>query len=83
MTIDDVNTLEDLRLFYLQESRKFIQCDESQIKYLDSILENFELSSEERIYITQCIFSMEEQSNKRTLINSKKAQEILLKKKNK
>lgn len=76
MTIADVNTLEDLRLFYLQESKKIKSYDD---KYLDSILENFELSSGEKIYITQFIFSMEEQSNKRTLINSKEAQKILLK----
>lgn len=80
MTIADIDTLEDLRLFYLQESKKIKSYDD---KYLDSILENFELSSEEKIYITQFIFSMEEQSNKRTLINSKEAQKILLKRNDK
>lgn len=83
MKKDEVVTLEDLRMFFAQEAKKINPYDDSQVKYLDSILDGYELSSDDKIYITQYIFSMEEQSNQKTLINAKKAATILLRKRGK
>ncbi len=77
-----IKTLEDLRLFVEAEARK--STDESHlveaINRIDEVINRYSLSADERIYVCKNILS-EEQSNTKTLINSTKAKEILLKRK--
>lgn len=80
LSIDDLRTLEELRIYYEKVAK---QCDfnnhlNESITKLDNILDQFILTSDEKIYVTKNLLS-EEQSNRNTIINSKKAKEILLK----
>lgn len=82
LSIDNLKTLEDLRLFLEAEARKYK--DERHLqeteKRLDGIINQFDLPDDEKIYVTKNLLS-EEQSNIKTIINSTKAKEILLKRK--
>ncbi|MCI6185705.1 MAG: hypothetical protein MR739_00845 [Spirochaetia bacterium] len=77
-----IKTLEDLRLFVDAEARK--STDENHLvearNRIDEVINRYSLSADERIYVCRNILS-EEQSNTKTLINSTKAKEILLKRK--
>jgi len=80
LTIDDLRTLEDLKNYFETVAKK---CDlnkhlNESTRKLDNILSQFILTSDEKIYVKGNLLS-EEQSNRKTIINSKKAKEILLK----
>jgi hypothetical protein len=85
MILRELRTLEDLRLFYESEAQKFSTEEDFVVvaRHLDSITNSFELSSDELDYVRRNVLSLEEQTNKATLINSKKAAQILLRRKQK
>ena len=82
LSVNNLKTLEDLRLFLEAEAQK---CNDERhlqesIKRLDEIINQFDLSDDAKAYVTKNLLS-EEQSNIKTIINSTKAKEILLKRK--
>ncbi|ODB34691.1 hypothetical protein BB427_18855 [Pseudoalteromonas sp. BMB] len=83
MTLNNVTTLEDLRE-YLREKYEAEWKNlpvEDILKEQDDILSRFELSSEEYDYAAPLTASMEDQSAKKTIINTSKAKAILVKRK--
>ncbi|MCE0559405.1 hypothetical protein [Motilimonas sp. E26] len=83
MTLNNVTTLEDLRE-YLSEKFESEWKDlpvEDILKEQDGILSRFELSSEEYDYAAPLTAVMEDQSAKKTIINTSKAKAILVKRK--
>lgn len=83
MTLNNVTTLEDLREYlrikYEAEWKNLSVAD--ILKKQDAILIGFELSSEEYEYAALLTAIMEDQSAKKTIINTNKAKEILVKRK--
>ena len=80
--LSELITLEDLKLYYEAEAVKVGLIDDIE-NYLDSITNLFELSTAELNYVRNGFISLEEQTNKATLLNSTKAAQILLKRKKK
>lgn len=84
--MQQLKTLEDLRLYlekkYQENESKF---DKSQpleiISYFDTFTKDYDLTREEYDYVMPYGIDLLEQTNQKTLINSKKALEILLKRK--
>ena len=78
-----IKTLEDLRKYLEQKYEiewKNLPLDEI-IRRQDAVLNQYQLTSDEYDYAAPITAVMEEQSANRTMINTKKAQEILLKRK--
>lgn len=83
MTLNHVATLEDLRK-YLSEKYETEWKNlpvEHILKEQDDILSRFELSSDEYDYAAPLTAAMEDQSAKKTIINTSKAKAILVKRK--
>ena len=78
-----MRTLEDLRKYLLDKYSK-IKSDNLIVDYnrLLEFVNEYDLSEDEISYIMPIGIALEEQTNKATLISAKKAQEILLRKKN-
>jgi hypothetical protein len=80
-----LKTLEDLKL-YLEleyEQNKNRYSFEDILTYLEEKVDKFDLSYEESEYAMPIESVNEDQVNAKTMINSQKAYQILLKKKNK
>ena len=80
---NQIKTLDDLRKYLEQKYEiewKGLPLDEI-IRRQDAILNQYELTADEYDYAAPITTVMEEQSANRTMINTKKAQEILLKRK--
>ncbi len=78
-----MNTLEDLKL-YLESKYKveWKNLDTFEvIKKSEQVTNQYDLTYDESEYVTPIKSMNEDQSNSKTLINSKKAQEILIKRK--
>lgn len=79
----NMNTLEDLKL-YLESKYKveWKNLDTFEvIKKSEQVTNQYDLTYDESEYVTPIKSMNEDQSNSKTLINSKKAQEILIKRK--
>jgi len=78
----DLRTLEDLREYLSKQFEADKQYESNYIvlitKYLNFIKINYNLSDEEKDYVLPIKSVNEEQSHTKTIINTKKAQEILL-----
>jgi C4-type Zn-finger protein len=83
MTLNNVTTLEDLREYLSEkfETEWKNLPTEDILKKQDVILSMFELSSEEYDYAAPLTAVMEDQSAKKTIINTSKAKAILVKRK--
>jgi hypothetical protein len=77
-----IETLEDLRIYlHTKYELEWKELDiEEILKKQDEVLSQYELNQDEYEYAAPIIAAMEEQSVEKTMINTKKAQEILLKK---
>lgn len=78
-----MKTLEDLKLYL--DSKYEIEWKDLEIlevrRKSEQIVNQYDLTYDESDYVTPIKSMNEDQSNYKTLINSKKAQEILLKRK--
>lgn len=84
MTIDEVDTLEDLGFYISEYMRNNCNIyDKSSIqqasRYLDILVKQFNLSDEEKNYVFSRIFSCESQSNEATLKLAQMANKIKVK----
>jgi len=84
--MQQLKTLEDLRLYlekkYQENESKFNKSQPLEIiNYLNIFTNDYDLTSEEYDYVMPYGIDLQEQTNQKTLINSKKALEILLKRK--
>ncbi len=85
MTLDKITTLEDLQEYLSNryESEWKNLPFEKILKNQNDVLSGFDLSEEEFEYAAPLIGIMEEQSVKKTIINTSKAKAILVKRKRK
>lgn len=91
--MENIKTLEDLRIFLQEEFKnkfedklKVAKRREEYldvIKYMDSIIDKYDLSSEQKDYVKPFGINLEEASHIKTIINTKEAQDILIKLKSK
>lgn len=85
MELNNITTLESLRDYirkkYENEWKELPVIE--ALKRQNEILSIFELSSDESHYASALEVTMEEQSAKKTIINTIKAKQILIKRKNK
>ena len=84
MTIDEVNTLEDLGCYFSEYMRNNCNInDDNSIRqasrYLDILAKQFRLSDEEKNYVFGRIFLCESQSNAATLKLAQMASKIKVK----
>lgn len=87
--MENIKTLEDLRIFLQEEFRnKFedkLKVGKSEedylnvIKYMNSIIDRYDLSSEQKDYVKPFGINLEEASHIKTIVNTKSAQNILIK----
>ena len=84
--MQQLTTIEDLRLYlknnYVEnksELDKFNPVD--TMNYFNKFVDNYSLTKEEYDYVMPVNFVQEDQANAKTMINSQKALQILLKRK--
>lgn len=76
-------TLEDLKIKIEKEAGNLItegKTPKEISKYIVQKVDLYDLTNEEKEYVYSDLVSLEEQTNRATLINSSKAQQILINK---